>query len=360
MLKSKLWIWGTISLLLTVATSCSTVGPQSIGAGRLQYGDAINRTEDQQILLSIVKGRYGETSSLLAVSGVAANIRFGVRAGIEAGFSAGTAPLGDNLITGGVAYEENPTITYVPIQGEKYVRQIMTPLPLDMLIMLLRSSTFKGQFFSLVVSRINNLSNPSFLYSEAATKQGEFNRFVYLLTYLSKAGILNFFENPDKKSSFYLLVRASSSEYTQAIAEFLSLLSLTKPEDLQHDIVIPVYFSEKPINLWGIGIATRSMFDLLEILRANVEIPTDHIKSRIALDYPTTNIPGRGIRIRSSEKDPSGASIAVKFRGYWFYVGETDHVTKAAFSLLRSMWSFAITNAGAQRSVPVLTLPVNR
>ena len=37
--------------------------------GRADYNEAINRTEDEQMLLSIVKGRYGETFSLLAVRG---------------------------------------------------------------------------------------------------------------------------------------------------------------------------------------------------------------------------------------------------------------------------------------------------
>ena len=54
--------------------------------GRADYNEAINKTEDEQMLLSIVKGRYGETFSLLAVSGVAANVRFRTNAGVEVGF----------------------------------------------------------------------------------------------------------------------------------------------------------------------------------------------------------------------------------------------------------------------------------
>ena len=54
--------------------------------GRAAYNESINKTEDEQMLLSIVKGRYGETSSLLTVSGVAANINFSAKAGVQAGF----------------------------------------------------------------------------------------------------------------------------------------------------------------------------------------------------------------------------------------------------------------------------------
>ena len=61
---------------MCVFSGCAIVGPSSISRGRADYNEAINKTEDEQMLLSIVKGRYGETSSLLAVSGVAANVPF--------------------------------------------------------------------------------------------------------------------------------------------------------------------------------------------------------------------------------------------------------------------------------------------
>ena len=117
-------------LVLFTLSGCFGVGPRSISMGRADYNEAINRTEDEQLLMSIVKGRYGETSSLLAVSGVAANVRFNTSAGVEAGFGPKSNYDG-NLVpfTGGLAYEENPTITYAPVQGETYLRQVLTPIP---------------------------------------------------------------------------------------------------------------------------------------------------------------------------------------------------------------------------------------
>ena len=76
----------TLSLVLFALSGCAMVGPKSISMGRADYNEAINKTEDEQMLLSIVKGRYGETFSLLAVSGVAANVRFRTNAGVEVGF----------------------------------------------------------------------------------------------------------------------------------------------------------------------------------------------------------------------------------------------------------------------------------
>jgi len=100
-------------MLLLFLTGCAAVGPRSIEAGRLAYAEAINQTEDQQILLSIVKGRQGDIATLLSVNAIAANMRFQVNTGMEAGFG-GLNP-GDNLAIGGVAYQENPAITYAPV-----------------------------------------------------------------------------------------------------------------------------------------------------------------------------------------------------------------------------------------------------
>ena len=84
MVQRSRWVMALMILCLALCgvAGCSLVGPRSISMGRADYNDAINRTEDEQMLLSIVKGRYGETFSLLAVSGVAANVRFGANAGV--------------------------------------------------------------------------------------------------------------------------------------------------------------------------------------------------------------------------------------------------------------------------------------
>ena len=54
----------------------------------------------------------------------------------------------------------------------------------------------------------------------------------------------------------------------------------------------------------------------------------------------------------------AGQALAVKYRGYWFWIDETDQETKAAFRLLRTLWSMSIAKAVNTVSPPLLTLPV--
>lgn len=142
-----------LCMVLYALSGCAMVGPSSISMGRADYNEAINKTEDEQMLLSIVKGRYGETFSLLSVTGVAANVRFGSRAGAEVGIGPDKNFLG-NLVpfSAGLAYEENPTITYSPVQGERYLRQLLSPIPLDILVLIIRAGTSQATYLTMLTN----------------------------------------------------------------------------------------------------------------------------------------------------------------------------------------------------------------
>ena len=196
----------TLCLVLFALSGCAFVGPKSLSMGRADYNEAINKTEDEQMLLSIVKGRYGETFSLLAVSGVAANVRFRTSAGVEAGFGPKQNYLA-NLVpfTGGLAYEENPTITYAPVQGEKYLRQLLSPIPLDILVLVLRSRPYPAPYFTLLTRRINDIRNPAFLEAPSADSDRRFRRFAELNMELGRAGVIQWVEDPRKDVPFAIL-----------------------------------------------------------------------------------------------------------------------------------------------------------
>ncbi len=49
-----------LCLILWGLAGCAVVGPSSISLGRASYNEAINKTEDEQLLTSIVRSRYGE------------------------------------------------------------------------------------------------------------------------------------------------------------------------------------------------------------------------------------------------------------------------------------------------------------
>ena len=348
-------------LLCLILFSCSTVGPSTISHGRADYNDAINRTDDEQLLLALVRGRYGETSRLLAVTGVTANVRFATNVGAEYGLK--QEEFYEWSLTpfrGGVAYEENPTITYAPVQGEKYLRQVMSPIPLDILILSLRSSAHPTELFTMLVKSINGIKNPDFLKPPSGKADLRFSRLVLILEELSDADIIHWVRSKQEETGFIVVIRDYDPEFSERVIELLRLLGLPVPNDRTEDILLPVTFALKGKESEGIAIATRSTLDLIEIMRASVEVPEDHVQSGLALSYPPIGLAGKGVHIRMAEEKPAVASVTVSYNGYWFYIDRADQRTKMAFRNLRTLWDISIDGAAAQQPAPVLTLPVSR
>jgi len=354
----------TLSILcfvLCALSGCAVVGPSSITMGRATYNEAINTTEDQQILLSIVKARYGETFTLLAVSSVAANVAFRVNVGANVGIGSQENYAGNLVpLSGGVAYEENPTISYVPVQGEKYLDQLLSPISLRTLLLILRSATDQVLYSIVLMNRINDLQNPDFLYAPFAKTYLPFQSFVELHRELYNANVINWVEDPKKEDSFVLLITNYAPAYSEKVREYLRLLELPMPTDQSEDIVLPVNLAIKGRQADGIAISTRSTFDLIEILRAAVEIPQEQVSAGVAHKYPPPGLAGKDLHIYASKDKPVQPAVAVKHRGYWFYIDDADLTTKSYFTLIRTLWSVAISAVADQRAAPVLTIPVSR
>jgi hypothetical protein len=350
----------TLCLVLFVLSGCAMVGPRSIGMGRADYNEVINRTEDEQMLLSIVKGRYGDTFSLLSVSGVAANVSFRTNADVESGIGPSKYYLG-NLVpfSGGFVYEENPTITYAPVEGEQYLRKLMAPIPFDILVLFIRTGTFTELSLPLLANRINNMRNPDFLDTPSAEPDARFQRFVELNAELDKAGVLQWVEDPRKEVPFDILISGYAPAYSKKVREYLALLGLPMPANESKDMIFPVYFGVKGGELDGIAISTRSTFDLVQILRAAIEMPQEHANAGLTLKFPPIGLAGKNICIHTSKNKPQSAAMAVKYRGYWFYIEDTDMQTKLFYKLVRTLWSVSIAAGTDQKAAPVLTIPVS-
>ena len=143
------------------------------------------------MLLAIIEGRYGESFSVLAVSGVAANVRFRANAGVNAGF--GPPENYDGRLvpfSGGLAYEENPTTTYLPVQGEQYIRQLMAPIPLDILVLFVRTGTNLAGYFNMLAKKINDIQNPDFVDATSSERDQRFQRFAELNRDLDRVGVV--------------------------------------------------------------------------------------------------------------------------------------------------------------------------
>jgi hypothetical protein len=343
------------------ASGCAILGPASIKSGRSAYNDAIVTTNNQQVLAMIVRMRYGEPTGMLAVSSVTANLRIQATAGSEFGIGSDSNFEGNlTPLSAGMAYEENPTVSYVPVQGERYLRQFLSPLPIDLTVLLLGALGDTPQAVTLLCRSINGVRNPDFLTDGAAEPDPRFVRITELLADLHRDGQLSWAEEPGEQVSFALALRGEGAPYAQRISELHELLGLAAPRDTGDLIVLPVRLGIARLGTPAITLRTRSLFELFNIAAASVEVPQAHLESGLAQRLPRAGAVGGAIRIRGSKNRPRDAMLAVKRHGWWYSIDATDAGSKLTFRILEALMSVRMAEAAGQGSQPVLTVPVSR
>jgi hypothetical protein len=342
--------------IAAVLGACSVVGPTAIKNGRMAYNEAILVTNNEQLLMVAVHDRYEENASLLAVASVTANVHTTNSAGIEAGFGGGENYRG-NLVpfSAEMVYEENPTISYVPVAGAKYTRQVMAPISIATLAQFAGTLENPTGIYVAFISSVNGIANPDF-----ATKPADprFARFVGLMAELTTLGCLHWVET--RPGEFAIAIERCGAEHVEAVAALLDVLGIPISHATSAGLVLPVGLGLKRTKDTDIIITTRSILDLMELLSAAIEIPQSDVESGIAKNYGPPGELGSHLKVAYSKDRPQHASVAVPYRGGWFYIDERDQATKRFFRVLTTLWTITIAENTGTTHAPVLTVPVSR
>ena len=351
------------TILAIISSGCSKLGSYSIKAGRGAYNEAINYTDAQQTLMTIVRHRYGEKTTILAVTSVTANVSVTSKVGVNIGIGSKENFEGNLVpLSGGVMYEENPTITYAPVQGREYIKQLLSPIPIELVGLLINtelSPEEMGRLIILLVSRVNDIQNPAFLPSKNSLSDPRFLRFVDLTVLLASSGNLFLVSSPDnpKKHSFVITDYKSSVDKVQ---EFLNILRISKQNKMFEDIVLPIKLAIHESDSSGISLRTRSVWDLVQILGSAIHLPEDNELPENTVIYPPPGLPTKNLKILSLKQKPINALVQINYNGYWFYIDRNDKQTKTAFRILQEIWEVVIADSSKGSSTtPVLTVPVN-
>ncbi len=352
MIKRRSFI--ILSILLT--GGCNIVGPTAISNGRSVYNEVISRTNDEQVLDMMVRLRYEESFGMLNVASVTANIR--VRANIGAEFGVGDeSNFRGNLVplSAGVAYEENPTISYVPVQGEQFITRLLSPVPLSTIVLTTELSAEDPRgVLKLLLKQLNGLKNA--LYADIPGDE-EFDHALDLLASLRNAGVLDFAIIEDEKPQYRMVIYSYQDEHAETVREFMRLLGLSDPPADGSDIVLPVRLAigHRPSD--SIAIKTRSIYAIIKFMGWNIEVPEAHLEAGI-VSIRQINPNRQGVTIRSSTERPGNATVATQFRNHWFYIDATDIQSKRVFSFVQLLIGMRLQKEGLLQQAPVLTIPV--
>ena len=109
------------AVLLTLA-GCTSFGSSILAEERVNYNTALQITNDEQLLLNLVRLRYLDSTAFIEVSSITAQSSF------QSGIQGGRVPLPSISpmfgITGSLGYSTQPTLVYTPLQGEDFIRRL--------------------------------------------------------------------------------------------------------------------------------------------------------------------------------------------------------------------------------------------
>ena len=339
-------------MLALVACGCRSLGPRTIPMDRADYSETISDSWMRETLLNIIKLRYGMPPVFVEVSSIVGG--YSVETQLGGGFGISwpdTTRVGN--VNGSVRYTDRPTITYTPLTGNKFMHSMIIPIRPEELFFCVQAGWDAKVILNAGLASINGLRNREFT-PEGATRAGpEFTRVLHLIDSIRDSGLVGVRIRVDEKNRQSTLLTIHDQNITgpvlKEVQELRHLLRLN-PEAQEFQLV----FGAVPSSGLEIAVRTRSLVQIMELIAAEMEVPAEDIQQGRTIPGPRYSDRPL-IRIHCTPDKPGDALVAVKHRGYWFWVDNCDVPSKRGFSFL--MLLFTLTDTGEQRNLPLITIP---
>lgn len=361
--RSRLVVVMLMGLFYTFVAGCASMGPGTIGRDRINYDQAITQSWQRQLLLNLVKLRYGDTPFFLDVASITNS--YGVETQVSLGANWWSNVIGagasNSQSVGGVSrYTDKPTITYSPLLGQRFTRSLMTPIPPGIVLSLIQSGWPADAVLRMMVSSVNGVQNRFGAGVRARGADPEFYRLGSVLRSIQASGAIGMRLDRLKEQEWAVMTLARGKltgdveEDQRAVREILGLQ--------QGAAEYRVVFGSATRNENEIAMITRSMLEVLFDLAASIEVPQAHVQEGRTPITRVFETDGPGgfrpmIRILSGTERPGDEFVAVPYRDQWFWVEDRDYPSKQILSFLLILLS--LTDVDPGKGSPIITIPAN-
>jgi hypothetical protein len=397
-------------------SGCASLGPNALQQTRLQYNEVVKTTTEEQLLLNIVRLRYTDTPSSLAVSTIAAQFERTQSFQVTPFFAASGADVNKSftailpqLQIGGA---DRPTVSLTPLDDQEFTRKLFTPMTLDGIIYLAKTTWPISTVFRLYLENLNWVSNAQTASGPTPRQPPDVHDFLRGITALQalqergqvvfgqeerieavggplpaasvaardilEAAKSGYEYRQEEKSGSWTLIRKSSqpvllvdphagfSPDMMVFTRAFHLKSGVAKYDITQEALNPFPATYPPEGVTNLDLETRSLLQALYYISHGIEIPPAHVTRELLTmtreasgeiyDWPRVMEGLFRVRWAQGDDRPARAHVAVRYREYWFYIDETDQDTKSTFSLLMELSRLEL--AGKAGPGPVLTLPL--
>lgn len=350
---------------MLLLVSCSSMGPNSVRAGRLEYNKALGQSASEQMLLNIVKMRFLDRPVFLSVTSMTSNLSF------QTELSTSTPDVFKSTaftttVNPSLTWKDNPTITYEELTGAEYVTQMLSPIPADTIVLLLQSWP-ADMVLTLAVNEINNINNnwnpinPN-LNADAKEENDRFNELTQIIESLDAQRTLEWLVTRNIETSgvttetAILLNRPKDAKTEKLANSLLAALGLKRAD--KGTTLFTVEYGLQPKNDSTIVFGTRSIQDIMSFASMDVDIPESLKDMALARTLGWSDRDGYGLlHIKSSRSEPNNVAVTIPYKGYWFYVEDDDLQSKATFLLMQVL--MGMQSGATSQGAPVLTIPIS-
>jgi hypothetical protein len=344
--------WGVATALCLCACALSGcgIGPVTMERDRLDYQTALSESWKRQILLNLVRLRYAEAPVFLEVTSIISQYT------AETQLNAATTLHNphwwrEDVFGASGTISDRPTVTYMPMAGEKFARSLFTPIPPATIVALVQSGWPVDTVFRLTCSSINGIRNRTSGPIMGRAGDPQFEELLEVLRRLQLDDTIaaRVEKKNNREQAVVILGRNVSPQVGSDGARGREMLGLD-PNAKEFRLVYGALASDKT----ELAMLTRSMSHLLMELSACVEVPPEHVAGGKTYQASDDKKAVSFIRIHSGAGKPSNAFATVSYRGYWYWVDDGDLNSKRMLSLI--MMFFSLVETGGASGAPIVTV----
>ena len=361
---------------LLLITACTTLlngcqswyGPSALNETHPAYNQAMVNSLSQEMLLNLVRLKYRDRPYFLSINTVTASMSLKSSLGLRSSSSIdGASSVAPDI---GVTFSQSPTISYAPLSGEDFLKSILSPLPIESVLVMAQSGWRIERIFGLCLEMINDVPNAPSASGPTPKEEPRYKTFQSLVKsfdYLQSQHLIEMGINPisGKEIEIHFL----PTQDARAALEIQNLRQLLQLQDsniykLSNNFLANNY-SQLPEKNKLLSMRLRSIYSMLYYLSQNVAVPVAHqqqglvtlTKTHAGADFQWANTPaGQLFQIQYSDSKPDNAYLSVYYRDTWFYIADNDLQSKSTFMLLTQLFNL---QAGQSKATnPTLTIPV--
>ncbi len=362
------------SLLWLLFASCSVTSKTALegSGGRNAYNLVLQATNSEQMLLNLIRLRFFDSPYFLDVDSITTQFTYRTSVAPKIpipGFNRNN-PF---TIGGDFSWTSQPTIQFTPLEGQDFAKQLLTPIDLKTIQQLILSGWDIDLIFKIVIQSFDEFLNAPEAAApipEYAPRYEQFFEVTKLLRYFQMRSAL--------KVGVKCCPKIEPSQAQVNSGESKEILQLAFPEGDTESEKLASFFSdvhkseghyvvnlELGYNSHGkIGIIPRSILSSMYYLSLGIDVPEEDIKKHHVVEtlaetgepFDWKRIIGELIEVKSSGQEPKSSYISVKYKDSWYYIEDSDILSKRTFLLLLQLYNLQAKES--KMPPPILTLPI--